>query len=899
MVFSHRKIQLTVVLLVLGAGVCLLPSDINAHPTLITAEEIFNKDSTVHCAIRSLYAVCQRLEVPAETPELEKLFPKNKQDISLYDIYIAAKKIGLEAKGMRVNYEALLRLKSPAIAFVNNNHFLVVEGAIDDKIRIWDYPKIPILTTQNRFEKNWNGEVLVISKPLTQGSRFTRISPESPVIRFDSEMYDFGDIPQDQEVEHLFKLTNEGSKTLEILKIQPSCSCISTYIKGNEIQSGKSREINLVYNSIGRTGQDFHTVIIQTNELHKPFVYLTIAANVKREYRISPPKLYFDSIPQSTEGKQYLTFFDLTKTNLKITRVKASHKHIIAKILPLQNLPSAPGTQNNLKIGMVEVLILPGLPIGVFKEKLIIYINSKTAPQVVVPVEGIITGDIVAFPNKLFFGLIKKGEEFTRTVDIFSVTKKKFIVEKVDYKLDPSMAEYSLCFTQINNPEKGTYYRLIMKLKALNIRERLESAVKIQTNLPEQSTIEIPIYAWFDETPVSLGDISETRRDGLLKIEINYFFSPMCKECPEVEKLLENMKAKFGDNLIVKRWDISNIQHYSRLIQFEEKYHDKTNAPVKLFVNDTCLAGKQAIVRELEPLIQRQFSVAQLQVNPGGIPTPIYRGDTVNQLPTRDTIYRLTTSDTATSNPAIPAAIVTRFQSFNLFLIASSGLLDGINPCAFTTIVFFISLLALVGKTKPELLTVGIFFTFAVFLTYLLLGLGALQVINSLRTIPLLRQILRFGIAGVAFIFAGFSLYDVIVYLRTKQTDSMTLQLPRRIKERIHQVMREKLKLKGLIFAAFTTGILVSLLESVCTGQVYLPTLVFMTKESAVKLQAYGYLLLYNLMFIIPLVIVFLLALFGVTSTRFSSLTRGNLIVSKSLLILLFLTLAAVLIITG
>ncbi|MDI6784982.1 MAG: hypothetical protein QME64_12930, partial [bacterium] len=333
-----------------------------------------------------------------------------------------------------------------------------------------------------------------------------------------------------------------------------------------------------------------------------------------------------------------------------------------------------------------------------------------------------------------------------------------------------------------------------------------------------------------------------------------------------------------------------------------------SNVSMKLFVGDTCLAGKNAILKELEPLIQKQLSVAQRQVTPSGIPTQLTTGDTVNRLTARDTgyrltasdtIYRLTTGGTIASNPAIPAAIVNRFQSFNLFLIASAGLLDGLNPCAFTTIVFFISLLALVGKTKPELLTVGIFFTLAVFLTYLLLGLGALQAISSLHSFPLVRQILRFGVAGVAFIFAVLSLYDVIVYLRTKKTDSMILQLPRRIKERIHRVMREKIKLKGLIIAAFTTGILISLLESVCTGQVYLPTLVFMTKESTVKFQAYGYLLLYNLIFIIPLIGVFLLALFGVTSTRFSSLTRRNLVVSKSLLILLFLTLAMVLIITG
>ncbi len=59
-----------------------------------------------------------------------------------------------------------------------------------------------------------------------------------------------------------------------------------------------------------------------------------------------------------------------------------------------------------------------------------------------------------------------------------------------------------------------------------------------------------------------------------------------------------------------------------------------------------------------------------------------------------------------------------------------AGLLDGINPCAFTTLIFLISYLRLAGKKGKQILFIGGSFTLAVFLTYFLVGLGAFRFIR-------------------------------------------------------------------------------------------------------------------------------------------------------------------------
>jgi len=55
--------------------------------------------------------------------------------------------------------------------------------------------------------------------------------------------------------------------------------------------------------------------------------------------------------------------------------------------------------------------------------------------------------------------------------------------------------------------------------------------------------------------------------------------------------------------------------------------------------------------------------------------------------------------------------IVERFKQFSLWGVLIAGLIDGLNPCAFATIVFLVSYLSFLGKASKEILTYGIIFT--------------------------------------------------------------------------------------------------------------------------------------------------------------------------------------------
>ena len=235
--------------------------------------------------------------------------------------------------------------------------------------------------------------------------------------------------------------------------------------------------------------------------------------------------------------------------------------------------------------------------------------------------------------------------------------------------------------------------------------------------------------------------------------------------------------------------------------------------------------------------------------------------------------------------------IVGRFLSFGVLTVVGAGLIDGLNPCAFATLVFFVSYLAFTGRRGRDVLFVGVSFTLGVFLTYLLVGVGLLKVVQSLsffsalgRWVYLLTALLCVALAILTFRDYGRA--------REGEASDMTLRLPTNLRRRINKVIREGSQMRAFVAVAFFTGFVVSLLELACTGQVYLPTIIYVMSQPDLAAQAFLYLLLYCLMFILPLVVVFVLSYLGTTSEQLGQFVNRHTSTIKLATGLLFVGLA-------
>ena len=158
----------------------------------------------------------------------------------------------------------------------------------------------------------------------------------------------------------------------------------------------------------------------------------------------------------------------------------------------------------------------------------------------------------------------------------------------------------------------------------------------------------------------------------------------------------------------------------------------------------------------------------------------------------------------------------------------------------------------------------------------------------------------QFGIellmGGALLVLALLSWRDAVRYKRTGRAEDVVLQLPKRIKERIHGVMRRGLGMGSVAAGGLVVGCAVTVLESVCTGQVYLPTLAVIVKSGLGTPRELGLLVLYNVMFVVPLAVAFVLTYQGVKTEAFVGWSKQHVVVSKVALGVVFVVMALVIV---
>jgi cytochrome c biogenesis protein CcdA len=233
--------------------------------------------------------------------------------------------------------------------------------------------------------------------------------------------------------------------------------------------------------------------------------------------------------------------------------------------------------------------------------------------------------------------------------------------------------------------------------------------------------------------------------------------------------------------------------------------------------------------------------------------------------------------------------LIERFKKFGLSTVLIAGLIDGLNPCAFATIVFLVSYLAFLGKKTKEILQYGILFTLGVFIAYLLAGMGLMAGFRQLSGFPLITKGIYLVIAMFAFVLGIISFYDYVLF-RRGQITKMKLQLPMALKKKVHGIIRKQTRsTKAGFIGTFTLGFIIAGTEVVCTGQLYLPTIGYIMTIPKLRAYAFLNLVFYNIMFIVPLLAIFVAAFFGVTSERMALVTKEHTGTVKLLTGILFI----------
>ncbi|MFH0906868.1 MAG: cytochrome c biogenesis protein CcdA, partial [bacterium] len=178
-------------------------------------------------------------------------------------------------------------------------------------------------------------------------------------------------------------------------------------------------------------------------------------------------------------------------------------------------------------------------------------------------------------------------------------------------------------------------------------------------------------------------------------------------------------------------------------------------------------------------------------------------------------------------------------------VIAVTGFLDGIHPCAIAILIFFIAFLLTLKRNLKSIIGLGLLYIFIIFLTYLGIGVGLFS------GIVLFGQHHFFAKLGSwLLIFLGLINFRDYFFPRFR----LGIKMPRISNQKIKELL-EKSTLPTVVVAAFFVG----LCSVPCSGGIYVAITALLASKTT-YLTGFLYLLLYNLMFVMPLVILLTLA---------------------------------------
>jgi cytochrome c biogenesis protein CcdA len=188
-------------------------------------------------------------------------------------------------------------------------------------------------------------------------------------------------------------------------------------------------------------------------------------------------------------------------------------------------------------------------------------------------------------------------------------------------------------------------------------------------------------------------------------------------------------------------------------------------------------------------------------------------------------------------------------------VVLVAAAIDSINPCAIGVLLFLATVMLKVSSERGTLLRLGTVYITTVYVVYTLSGLGLIWFQYELIQRGF-AEIVGVTVGGLVVVLGLIEIKDFFWY-----GSGISLEIPPRYKEKITE-MAQTISMPGMIMI----GGFVALVELPCTGGPYLAITAILAKYF--DMRAFLYLLLYNVIFVLPLVVILVMIYYGATTLR-------------------------------
>lgn len=208
------------------------------------------------------------------------------------------------------------------------------------------------------------------------------------------------------------------------------------------------------------------------------------------------------------------------------------------------------------------------------------------------------------------------------------------------------------------------------------------------------------------------------------------------------------------------------------------------------------------------------------------------------------------------SRAASPLERLALREKLTLGAVVAGAALDSINPCDLAVLVLLLGTLLVVGK-RSKVIWAGLAFAAGVFVTYYLTGFLLYSILGITVGTRAFRAPFIYAVSALAILVGLWEMKDLLWYGKW-----FSIEVPERWKPSVKRITARAVSIPG----AFVVGLIDALFLAPCTSGPYLVILTLLS-QTTTRLQGALWLLLYNFIFILPMVAVALLVHLGVTTT--------------------------------
>ena len=311
-------------------------------------------------------------------------------------------------------------------------------------------------------------------------------------------------------------------------------------------------------------------------------------------------------------------------------------------------------------------------------------------------------------------------------------------------------------------------------------------------------------------------EVEKTEQVGIKKndraVTVEYFYDPACQKCAKAAPVINSVVNSYGDNVSFSKYNIITDEGLS----LARKYQ---------------LPGVPSVVINEQKLISY--------------------GDYEGDMTRLEEILRKAIENAALSPAIAPVQQKIVLSIPSVFVV---GFLAGFNPCLLAILAFIASVsLATAGRRRNVLLIV-LMFSLGIFMTYLIVGIGLLNIIEQMPSLQL--SIKNFLVVLIA-VLGLWHIYDAW-YMR-KNTES-SFYTPKSF-IRLTESVTKNVSLP----ASFFIGALFSLIKAPCVGAVYFVILDMVRSGSG---EGYLYLAAYNFGVVLPVLVLGFAIAFGLNPEK-------------------------------